>query len=54
MDADEPWVLTKREAIRLIEGCPRLDIGGISVPLTKLMGRINKTLLTATGTPAGY
>lgn len=34
-------MLTRCGAIRLIEGCPRLNIQGISPPLSGLMGRIN-------------
>ncbi|KAK1904570.1 Polyketide synthase 19 [Dissostichus eleginoides] len=34
-------MLTRCRAIRLIEGCPRLNIRGISLPLSGLMGRIN-------------
>lgn len=41
-ESTEPRMLTKCEPIRLIEGCPQLNIRGISVPLSGLMGRINK------------
>ncbi|KAK5897178.1 hypothetical protein CesoFtcFv8_010264 [Champsocephalus esox] len=46
-------MLTRCRAIRLIEGCPRLNIRGISLPLSGLMGRINNAAHSC-WTPAGY
>ncbi|TNN62236.1 hypothetical protein EYF80_027500 [Liparis tanakae] len=42
-------MLTRCGAIRLIEGCPRLNIRGISVPLNSLMGRINNAAHSCQG-----